>query len=302
MELVEGTDIVAHVRATAVRQPEDISTLRDIPWAEPLGPERDTLDEESTLLAPRADAVALFLLLRLGPKVVLALPAGALCDRFGALPLLRLVRFAGVAPSLFLLAGAAFGHLTVDLLLISAALTAAVMAFDQPAHRMLLHRYAPGNLLVGGVALNTIAATLAALAGPLVLALAVALPGTLWAFRSRRCSRRVRSDPVGEPRVAGGAGSGRRFSAKRLPEAVRHLVSSPALLALILLVGLPGLLERLLTLATPGYAAPATGARLDDLALPRPGDRRPPGRLARPGWAARREAAAVSLGSSTAPS
>jgi Transmembrane secretion effector len=229
-------------------------------------------------LAPRADAVALFLLLRLGPKVVLALPAGALCDRFGALPLLRLARFAGVAPSLFVLAGAAFGRLTVDLILISAVLTAAVMAFDQPAHRMLLHRYAPGNLLVGGVALNTIAATLAALAGPLVLALAVALPGTLWAFPLQALlaagsglillgSRASRAAPV---RVSDSVRSD-------CLEAVRYVVASPALLALILLVGSPGLLERLLTLATPGYAAvhdggtagmtllflaPATGALL----------------------------------------
>jgi hypothetical protein len=214
---------------------------------------------------------------------VLALPAGALCDRFGALPLLRLARFAGVAPSLVVLAGAAFGHLTVDLLLISALLTSIVMAFDQPAHRMLLHGYAPGSLLVGGVALNAIAATLAALAGPLVLALALALPGTLWAF------------PV---QALLTAGSGLILLGSRAPqvapapvgesvgsdclEAVRYVVSSPSLLALILLVGSPGLLERLLTLATPGYAAahdggvagvtllflaPATGALLGGLLL-----------------------------------
>src|SRR5829696_748224 len=132
--------------------------------------------------APQAEVVALFFALRLGPKTLLGLPAGALCERWGAARLLPLVRFAGPAPALLVLGAAACGSLSVGVILASAALTSVLMAFDQPGHRTLLHGYAPGDLLVSGVALNAIAATVATLVGPLLLALAVVLPGTLWAF------------------------------------------------------------------------------------------------------------------------
>jgi hypothetical protein len=211
-------------------------------------------------LAPRAEVIVLFIVLRLGPKLLLALPAGAVCERFGALPLVRVVRVVGVAPSLLILGGAAVGELSVGLLLGSALLTSVIMAFDQPAHRTLLYGYAPGPLLVGGVALNTTAATLATLAGPLVLALAVMLPGTLWAFPAQALLT------AGSALILLGSRAPDRVPApasasvgRDCLEAARYVLATPALLALIVLVGSPGLVERLLMLATPGYATEQGG-------------------------------------------
>ena len=207
-------------------------------------------------LTERPATVALFLALRLGTKAVLALPAGALADRYGPLPVLRAARFADALPALLILAAAAMGRLEVAVVLLSAVLAAAAQAFDQPAHRSLLHRYAPGELLVGGVALSATAATLATLLGPLLLVLVASTAGVLWAF-PLQASLTVLSGVI----LLGNRDP--RRPAARTPHALgtgcwvalRLLASTPALLALTLLADAPGLLDRLLAIATPSYAA-----------------------------------------------
>jgi hypothetical protein len=175
-------------------------------------------------------------------------------------------------------AGAVTGRLDFHLVLVSAALASAVQAFDQPAHRSLIHHYAPGRLLVGGIALNSAAGTLSTLVGPLLLAGVMLLPGVLWTFPvhigltiasgailiRNRGGARACHPRTGEAKVA-----------HDCLAAVRYLGATPALLALLLLAGSPGLLDRLLTVVTPDYAgghhagaggmtlfflAPATGA------------------------------------------
>jgi hypothetical protein len=228
-------------------------------------------------LTDQPRVVALFLALRLLPKVLLGLPAGALCDRSGALPVLRAARFADMLPALLVSGAALTGQINVAVVLASAALAAAIQAFDQPAHRSLVHRYAPGDLLVGGVALSAIAGTLATLLGPLVLVLVGATVGVAWAFPAQvvlaalsgvlLLGNRAGDRPVRQTQASGTAWW----------VALRCLTATPMLLALILLAGAPGLLDRLLTLVTPSYAdhsgggavgatllflAPATGALL----------------------------------------
>ena len=226
-------------------------------------------------LTQRPQTVVLFFIVRLLPKVLLGLPAGAVSDRIGALPVLRAARFAGALPALLVGLGALSGSLSVDLLLISALLTSVIQAFDQPAQRTLIYSYAPGDLLVGGIALNGTATTLATLVAPLLLTLTAALGGVLWALPVQALLA-----------LASGAFLLRNHAPRRVPgsavesmgrdcwAAVRYLASTPAIIALILLVGSPGMLDRLLTMVTPGYAqghgggagmtllflAPATGA------------------------------------------
>jgi len=229
-------------------------------------------------LTAQPTTVALFLALRLGVKALLGLPAGALSDRYGPLPVLRVARFADALPALLILAAAAMGQLAVAVVLLSAVLAAAAQAVDQPAHRSLLHRYAPGELLVGGVALSATASTLATLLGPLLLVLVASAAGVLWAFPLQMLLS-VLSGVILLGNQDPQRPAARTTHARGLGcwVALRLLASTPALLALTLLAGSPGLLDRLLALATPGYAtersadaagltllflAPATGALL----------------------------------------
>jgi MFS family permease len=221
-------------------------------------------------------AIILFFLLRMLPKVLVALPAGALCDRVGPLPVLRAARLAGVLPAALILCAALTGTLSVQVLMLSAAITCIGQAFERPAHRSLIPAYAPGAQMVGGVALLSTASTLSALASPVVFLALVAAGGALWAL------------PV-QAMLAIGSGLilfGNRPPAKHAISAagsvrsdcwaaLRELGSAPGIIALIVLVGSPGMFDRLLTFLTPGYAqgqgegttgmallflAPATGA------------------------------------------
>jgi hypothetical protein len=201
--------------------------------------------------------VALFLALRLGVKGLLSMPAGALSDRTGPLPVLRAARFADALPALLILAAATIGQLHVSVLLISGVLAATIHAFDQPAHRSLLHRYAPGDLLVGGVALSATASTLATLLGPVLLVLVASTAGVLWALPLQMLLA-VLSGVIllgnRDPRRPAPARSGHTLG-NGAWAAIRILASTPTLLALTLLAGSPGLLDRLLALATPSYAS-----------------------------------------------
>lgn len=230
------------------------------------------------------EVVVLFFVLRIAPKVLFSLPAGALCDRYGALRVLRWARLAGAAPSLLIGIAAAAGRLSVDMVLISAVLTAVVQAFDQPGHRTLLHAYAPGRLLVGGLALNATAATLSTLAGPLLLTPVAATSSLLWIFPVQAALVLVSGAillgnlPMRIAACARDASVGRDCWT-----VLRYLASTPAIIVLVLLAGSPGMLDRLLTMVTPEYAgghhgsgaagltlfflAPATGALLGGSAL-----------------------------------
>lgn len=233
-------------------------------------------------LTDRAAAIALFFLLRMGPKVLVALPAGALTDRRGPLHVLRWARFAGTLPALLLSAVLLLDRLTLNTLLLSAALASIIQAFEQPASRSLLPRYAPGRRLVGGVALIATAGTLATVAAPLLLSLIVLLGGVSWVFPVQALLL-LASGAILLRNRTGGAPAERRpgRTGSDCWAALRVLASTPAIIALILLAGSPGLLDRLLAVITPGYAdqlgghwtmavlflAPAGGALLGGSAL-----------------------------------
>lgn len=230
-------------------------------------------------LTHQAQMVALFFVLRIAPRVVIGIPAGALCDRYGSLRVLRLARLAGLAPALMVALAAVSGQLTADVVLLSAVLTSAIQAFDQPAHRSLVHTYAPGALIVSGVGAMATGNTLATVIGPVLLAPVSALAGVTWAFPLQAAlvaasalvllgNRQPETRPEPTEKSVG----------KDCLFAVRYLASTPLILLLIVLAGSPGMLDRLLAVATPGYAdanasggaagmtllflAPATGALL----------------------------------------
>jgi MFS family permease len=232
---------------------------------------------ELTAPADRPQALIVFLALRMAPRLLLGLPAGALSDRYGALRMLRLARFGDAVPALLIGGAVVTGHLSAMTMFIASALTAAVNVFDRPAERTLVHRYAPGRLLVGGVALTAVTGTLAALAGPLLLMGIETAVGLPWAFLVLVLLAvasgwvllgidDVRTAPTAEPRPVG----------LDCWAAIRYVASAPVLLALMLLANSPGMLDRLLTMLTPAYAggqggdagltllflAPATGALL----------------------------------------
>ncbi len=224
----------------------------------------------------RPEVVILFFALRMLPKMLIALPAGALCDRIGPLPVLRTARLAGALPAFIILAGALTGSLTIQVLMLSAAITCIAQAFERPAHRSLIPGYAPGSQMVAGVALLGTASTLSALASPLLFLALVATGGVLWALPVQAALAIASGvvlfhnrPPATEAIPAAGSVRNDCWAA------LRYLASAPGIIALIVLVSSPGLLDRLLTFLTPGYAegqgegttgmallflAPATGA------------------------------------------
>lgn len=224
----------------------------------------------------RPALVVLFFALRMTPKMLVALPAGALCDRIGPLPVLRAARLAGALPALVILIGALAGSLSLPVLMLSALLTCIPQTFERPAHRSLIPAYAPGDRMVGGVALLSTASTLSALISPLLFLSMVAIGGPLAALPLQAALALAAGLILLYSRPPEPAMLARDSSVRHdCWAAVRQLASAPGIIALIVLVSSPGLLDRLLTFVTPGYAenhgggttamtllflAPATGA------------------------------------------
>jgi len=224
-------------------------------------------------LTHRPQTVVLFFIVRMAPKALVALPAGTLCDRVGPMPVLRAARMAGVAPALILFVGALAGWLTVDLLLLSALATSLCQAFERPAQRSLLHGYAPGERLVGGVALCGMASTLAALASPLLFVAVAAVGGVLWALPVQVLLALASGLVLLRAAAPARAAVAGHSVGKECWAGLRYLLTTPPIIALLVLVSSPGVLDRLLTFVTPEYAhgngaaamtllflAPATGA------------------------------------------
>jgi hypothetical protein len=230
--------------------------------------------------------VVVFMVVRMGPKVLVGLPAGALCDRVGPLPVLRAARLAGAVPAVLIAAAALTDTLSTGVVLASAALASVVQAFDQPANRSLLYACAPGPLLVGGVAMNATAGTLATIAGPLLLAGIAGYHGVTWAFPAQALLPLL-SAAVLAGMAAPGEPAQRRAADEQAAGAgivsvLRYLAATPMIPALILLAGSPGMIDRLLAILTPEYAgahnngtggltllylAPAAGALLGGAVL-----------------------------------
>jgi MFS family permease len=226
-------------------------------------------------LTHQPQTVVLFFIVRVTPKALVALPAGALCDRIGPLPILRVARVAGALPAIVILLGALAGWLTVDLLLTSALCTSLVQAFERPAQRSLLHAYAPCERLVSGVALCSMASTAAALTSPLLFVVVAAFGGALWVLPFQALLAVIAGAllfrnhaPARAQTATVGASIG-----KECLTGLRYLVATPTIVALLVLVSSPATLDRLLTFVTPEYAdgsgsagmmllflAPATGA------------------------------------------
>lgn len=173
-------------------------------------------------------------------------------------------------------------RLSLETLYVSAALASVVQAFEQPASRSLLPRYAPGRALVGGVALIATAGNLATLAAPVLLSVTVLAGGVGWVF-PLQATLVIGSGAILLLNRTGGAPAERRPDRRGDDcwATLRELISTPAIVALILLAGSPGLLDRLLALVTPGcadglgggpamamlFVAPAGGALLGGSAL-----------------------------------
>jgi hypothetical protein len=189
---------------------------------------------------------------------------------------LRLARFGDALPALLIVGAAVAGHLSTPLVLVAAFVSAAVNALDKPADRTLVHRYAPGRLLVGGVALSAVSGTLAAITGPLLLMGIQTVAGLPWAcavlalLAALSGGILLRIDDPGASLTRSAEPVGRDCWV-----ALRYLASAPVLIVLMVLANSPGVLDRVLTVLMPTYAsgqgsgpggltllllAPATGA------------------------------------------
>lgn len=199
---------------------------------------------------------------RILPKLVLTVPAGIVCDRVPRDHVLKVARAVDVVASLLPLAGFA-APMPLVWVLAASTLAGAVHAFDLPAGRGALADLTEPRDLHAAIALNSAGHHIAALVGPALAFALVSWPGrpapllvsagllAIAALISPRLAARPRDERTLAPRDTTAA-------------FVRYLVSTPAVLLLILAGSAPGLLDRGIALALPsaGGGGSTTGLAL----------------------------------------
>ena len=200
-------------------------------------------------LGPAAWALGGFLIVRVGVKVLLTLPAGLAADRLPRATIYAWMRV-GAGLSSVLAMTALFVPHGMFVALFAVGVTAATHALDLPAHRALQGEVQPDDALERGLSLGTggyhvasllapvVAFPLAAAFGPgaplalsAVAFFAAAVPA--FALRSRRCI------PSRSP------------ARHDVSAAVRFLAATPIVLALLLATTVPAIVDKAVAVSLP---------------------------------------------------
>lgn len=204
-------------------------------------------------LGPTAWALAGFLIVRIGVKSLLAVPAGLLADRAPRATLYAWMRVLSGAASLVTVA-ALLSPSPIAVAMLGVALTAAAHAVDLPAHRALQGQVQPDEYLERGLSFGTggfhIAALLAPIvAFPLAAAYGAAMPllvsalvfavaaAPAFLIPATRCTRL--------PATA----------SHDVKSALRFVAQSPIVVALILATALPSIVDKAVAIALPSQSS-----------------------------------------------
>jgi MFS family permease len=201
-------------------------------------------------IAPDGPAVIAYLAVQLVAKLLLAVPAGIVADR---LPRASIYAWMRVASGLASLVGAAalLSSSPMTIALVAAAMAAAAHAFDLPAHRALQCEVQPRALLERGLSFGSSGFHVAALLAPVVtfplwVSAGSALPLLLSAIAFFAAA--VPAFGIG---VAPVVRSERGHAGRDVRDALRFLVASPAVLALLVISVLPPVMGKVLSIALP---------------------------------------------------
>lgn len=197
--------------------------------------------------------LAAFTASRLVPKILFTVPAGIICDRVPRDRVLKISRAVDVVASLLPLAGF-FAPFPLFWVLGASTLAGAIHAFDLPAGRGALADLTEPGDQHAAVALNSAGHHVATLIGPALaflfaswpgrpapLIISAVLLGVAALISPRLGPNRPDADVAAGPSTTG--------------EFVRYLVSTPAVVLLMLAAAVPGVLDRIIALALPSAGA-----------------------------------------------
>ncbi len=204
-------------------------------------------------LAPGATALIAYLVVRLGVKALLAVPAGLIADRVPRSQIYAWMRvLAGV--SSLVAVGALFSPYPVVVALVATAIAAAAHAFDLPAHRALQGEVQPPEQLERGLSFGSGGFHIASLLAPII-----AFPLASWAGAGA---------PLMLSALVFFAAAAPAFAITptkliRLParahqdvsSALRYLAGTPAVIALLLATTLPSLVDKAVVIALPSASS-----------------------------------------------
>ena len=203
---------------------------------------------------------------RLVPKLLLTVPAGIICDRVPRARVLKVARAVDVAASLLPLLGFV-APMPLLWVLAASTLAGAVHAFDLPAGRGALADLTEREETHAAVALNSAGHHISTLVGPgLAFALASwpGRPAPLLASAALLGIAALISPSLSTSPSATSPAPPAQSMPGGTAAFVRYLLSTPAVLLLILAGSAPGLLDKGIALALPsaGGGGSATGLAL----------------------------------------
>jgi MFS family permease len=134
------------------------------------------------LLGGSAAALGVIGFLNTIPNILLALPGGALADRYDRRTLLLLFQGANMGVAVLLAVLWATGGLTVELIAAIAVLGGALGTLSFPAFQGMLAETVPEEDLESAVAINSLSLQVARFAGPAVAGFLLAFGGPTWVF------------------------------------------------------------------------------------------------------------------------
>ncbi len=205
------------------------------------------------------------------PVVVVGPFGGVLADRLDCRRLIMMAQSAALCQAVLLFALAAFGVLTVELLVLLVLVNGVIIGIYQPARLAFIFSLLPREDLSTGIAINSVVFNLARFIGPAVAGLLILSLGVAGAFAANALSflfflvalavLRIAEKPAKSSSVE------RASLLSQLGDGLRYTLRHPGIAPLLLLLlaasfGLRPFVELL-----PGFAARVFAGGVDTLAL-----------------------------------
>jgi MFS family permease len=201
-------------------------------------------------IAPDGPAVFAYLAVQFVAKMLLAVPAGLVADRLPRASVFAWMRIASGTASL-LAAGALFSSSPMFVALAAAALAAAAHAFDLPAHRALQCEVQPRVQLERGLSLGSSGFHIAALVAPIVTFPLWVSAGPETPLLISAAAFFIAAIPAFAITLSPVVRAEGSHAKKDVREALRFLIDSPAVLALLLISVLPPVMGKVMSIALP---------------------------------------------------
>jgi MFS family permease len=219
-------------------------------------------------LGPAAWALTAFLVVRIGVKSLLAVPAGLLADRVPRSTLYAWMRV-GSAGGSIISAAALVSPEPMLVALLGAGVAAASHAIDLPAHRALQGQVQPDEYLERGLSFGTGGFHIASLAAPIVafpLAAGLGAPVPLLVSAAAFALAALPAFLIAPIRCT----RERMPASHDLSTALRYVWQTPIVVALLLAVSLPSIADKAVAIMLPSVSGTDDNAQAMGLVLAAP--------------------------------